>query len=82
LLHPAYQQPILFIDPPVDPPVEVARGAHLAAPIGQRIADLPDQGGGRRKRQELHEIDLVWVDVECHIRPQLEIEPQPLPIVG
>ena len=48
---------------------------HLAPLIGQRVADLADHRLGRAHRQELHEVDLVRVDVEGDVGEQLVIEP-------
>src|SRR3546814_21101212 len=46
------------------------------------VADLADERLRRRDGKELHEIDLVGIDVEGDVRPQLEIEPQPLRFLG
>ena len=53
----------------------MAADAHLAAVVGQRITDLADHCLGRADRQELHEVDLVGVDVEGDVGEQLVIEP-------
>ena len=34
-----------------------------------------------RQRQELHEVDLVGIDIEGDVGPELEIDPQPLPVL-
>ncbi len=80
-LHALDQRLVLHADAPVDAPVEITRGAHFAPRIRVHIGDLPDHRLGRRHGQELHEIDLVRIDIESDIRPQLEIDPQPLPLV-
>jgi len=74
-LHASDQFRVLRIHLPVDPPVEVADRAHLAAVVGERVADLADHRLGRAHRQELHEVDLVRVDVERDVRKQLVIQP-------
>jgi len=42
----------------------VPRGIHLAAIVGNCVADLADYRLGRADRQELHEVDLIGVDIE------------------
>src|SRR5207248_11422558 len=56
------QRLVLETDAPVDAPVQIARGAHLAARVRVHVGDLANQGLGGRYRQELHEVDLVGVD--------------------
>src|SRR6185437_7403917 len=72
---------VFHVDLPVDAPVEVTRRAHLPAIVRKHVGDLPDQGLRRGDRYELHEIDLIRIDVECHAGPELEVGPQPLPVL-
>ena len=44
------------------------------------VGDFTYERLGGRNRQELHEVDLVRVDVEGHVRPQLEVNPLALPL--
>src|ERR1700722_10073845 len=74
-LHPLDERLVLEAHPAIDAPIEIARGTHLAPVIGMRIGDLADQSLRGRDRYHLHEIDLIRIDVEGHIRPQLEIGP-------
>jgi len=74
-LHAGDELGVLGIDPAVDAPIEIPRDPHLAAAIGERVADLANYGLRRAHRQELHEINLVGVDVEGDIRKELVIEP-------
>src|SRR2546429_5716378 len=78
-LYPPDQRLVLETDAPVDAPVQIARGAHLAARVRVHIGDLANQGLGGRYRQELDEGDLVRGDGEGEVRPELEVGPQPLP---
>lgn len=73
---------IFRIHLPVDPPIEVAGGLHLPAIIRQRIADFADQRLGRGNGKELHEIDLIGINIEGHIGPELEIKPMTLAAFG
>ncbi len=76
------QRGVLGIDAAVDAPVEVTRGFHLAAIIRQHVADLADQALGRADREPLHEVDLVGIDVEGDVGPQLEVQPVALRGLG
>ena len=73
---------VLEAHPTIDTPIEIARRAHFATVIGVRVGDLADQSFRGRDRDHLHEIDLIRINIKSHIRPQLEVGPQPLPIVG
>src|SRR5204863_8180494 len=73
VLHALDQYLVLGVDLAVDAPVAVARHAHFAARVRVRIADLADQAGGRGDRQPLHDVDLVGIDVEREVRPELEV---------
>ena len=77
-LHALDQHLVLDAHAAVDAQVEVARRAHLAPRVRMHVGDLADQGLGRRQRHELHEVDLVRVDVERHVGPELEVRPQAL----
>ena len=79
-LHARDQFGVFLVDLAVDAPVEITRRLHLAARIGMHIGDLADHGLVRRDRQELHEVDLVGIDIERVVGPELEIDPQPLPV--
>lgn len=78
LLDAGDQRRILGIDLTIDAPVQIARGLHLSARIRKHVTDFADQAARRAGRQPLHEIDLIGVDVESDIGPQLEIEPMAL----
>ena len=81
-LHARDQHGVLGIDLAVDAPVEIARRAHFAPRVGAHIGDLADQRLGRRDRHELHEVDLVGIDVEGDVRPQPVIAPHPPALLG
>src|SRR6266850_7491119 len=81
-LHALDERLVLGAHPPIDAPVEVSGRTHFTAAIGVRIGDLAYQRFGGRNRNHLHEIDLIRIDVEGDVRPQLEIDPQTLPLVG
>ena len=51
------------------------RRPHLAPVVRKRIADLADHRLGRAHGKELHEVDLVRVNVERDIGKELVIEP-------
>src|SRR5579863_3107344 len=81
-LHSFDQRLVLQAHPAIDAPIEIASRAHFAPLIGMRVGNLADQGFRGRDRYHLHEIDLVRIHVEGHVRPQLEVGPQPLTIAG
>src|SRR3546814_12203100 len=75
LLHEVDERGVLGIDLPVDPPVEIARGAHLPPVVAQHIADLEEPACRRADGQQLNEVALIGLDLEGDIWPQLELEP-------
>jgi len=77
-LHARDQHMILGVDQPVDAPVQIARRAHRARLAGQRVAGIAQHGQRRRNRQPLHEGDLIGIEFERGVRPQLEVKPQAL----
>src|SRR5215470_7371258 len=79
-LHPLDQFLVLETHAAIDAPVEIACGAHLAARVRIHVYHFADHGLGGGYRQKLHEIDLVRIDVEGDIRPELEVGPQALPL--
>jgi len=81
-LHAGDELGVLRVNPPVDPPVQVPRSLHFAPLIWKRIADLADHRLGRAHRHELHEVDLVRIDVERDVGEQLVIEPLALVALG
>src|SRR5580698_9523487 len=68
-LHPLDERLVFQVDLPVDTPVQIARRAHLAPLVGVDVGNLTYQGLGRRDRNELHEVDLIRIDVEGQIGP-------------
>jgi len=66
---------VFRVDSAIDPPVEISHRPHLTTIVGQRIADLAQQRFRRAHRNELHEIDLVRVNVEGDVGEQLEVKP-------
>src|SRR5260370_31422471 len=81
-LHSFDERLVLEAHPAIDAPIEIASRAHLASVIGVRISNLADQCFRGRDRYHLHEIDLIRINIEGHVRPQFEVGPQPLTIVG
>jgi len=73
---------ILRVDQPVDPAVQIARPAHRARLAGQRVADVAQHRQRRRNRQPLHEGDLIGIEFERGVRPQLQVKPQTLLVLG
>src|SRR5882757_1860258 len=74
-LHPFDQRLVLQADSAIDAPIQVACRAHFAPVIRVRIGNLAHQSFGGRYRNHLHEVALVRIDVEGHVRPQLEVGP-------
>src|SRR5882724_3466586 len=75
-LHSFDQRLVLQAHPAIDAPIEIAGRAHFTPVIGVRVGNLADQCFRGRDRYHLHEIDLIRINVEGHVRPQLEVGPE------